>query len=203
MAEGSGCGENFMRNGVGAHHRSLQRLWGALPSREQLGSKVLTGGDVVAHALDQLVPQELLSAVVSRPELADYGPNLLWVKAQMEHARDATQAQQISTAASSTCDRHGDVHMSAVLWHLQGECPKLTAGGDWSRVGPMALATGKGKGKGTAQGDCERKGRIRRAPGKAETALTGTVTAVEPWSANGPVQALGRGNVSQGQGEPC
>ena len=68
-------------------------------------SEVLMGGYVVpgwvkAQALDKLVPQEQLSVIVSRSELADYKAKLLWVKAQMEHARGATQAQQVSTTAA-------------------------------------------------------------------------------------------------------
>ena len=55
---------------------------------------------VKAQALDKLVPQEQLSVFVSRPELADYNAKLLWVKAQMEHARGATQAQQVSATAA-------------------------------------------------------------------------------------------------------
>ena len=51
---------------------------------------------VKAQALDKLVPQEHLSVIVNRPELADYDVKVLWLKAQMEHARGATQAQQIS-----------------------------------------------------------------------------------------------------------
>ena len=55
---------------------------------------------VKVQALGKLVPQEQLSVIESRPELADHGVKLLWVKAQMEHARGATQAQQVSTAAA-------------------------------------------------------------------------------------------------------
>ena len=59
---------------------------------------------VKAQALDKLVPQEQLSVIVSRPELADCNPKLLWVKAQMEHARGATQAQQVSATAAPKWD---------------------------------------------------------------------------------------------------
>ena len=51
-------------------------------------------------ALDKLVPQGLPSVIVSRVEL-------FWVEVQMEHARGATQAQQISAAASAKCQRYG------------------------------------------------------------------------------------------------
>ena len=96
------------------------------------------------------MPQEQLSVIVSRPELADYSAKLLWVKAQMEHARGATQAQQVSATAAPKWVRDGDVSMGAVLqdascrsanaqepsllWQLQGECAKLAAGGDWDGV---------------------------------------------------------------------
>ena len=123
--EGSSCGENSMRSGVEVHHRShrclsMQQLWEALPSWEQLGSEVLTGGYVVlawvnAQALDKLVPQEHQSVIVSKPEIADYRLKLLWVKAQMAHARGATQAQQVSAATTPKWNRDGDVQTGAVL----------------------------------------------------------------------------------------
>ena len=52
---------------------------------------------------------------MSRPELADHNAKHLWVKAQMEHARGATQAQQVSATAAPKWDRDGDVSMGAVL----------------------------------------------------------------------------------------
>ena len=55
---------------------------------------------VKAQALDKLVPQEQLSIIVSRPALADHKARLLRVKAQVEHARGATQAQQVSATAA-------------------------------------------------------------------------------------------------------
>ena len=71
---------------------------------------------VKAQALDKLVSQEQLSVIVSRPEFADYNnAKLLWVKAQMEDARGATQAQQVSATAAPKWDRDGDVSMGAVL----------------------------------------------------------------------------------------
>ena len=172
---------------------SMQQLWDALPSWEQLGSEVLMGGYVVlewvkAQTHDKLVLQQQLSVVVSRPELADYGLKLLWASAQMEHARGATQAQQVSAATTPNWSRDGDVHMAAVLqdasgraansqepsllWHLQGECAKLAAGGDWDGVSVLsgaivALAKGKGKGegKGTAKGNFSATGcNVKRLP---------------------------------------
>ena len=78
--------------------QSMQQLWEVLPSWEQLGSDALMEGCVVpelvkVQALYKLVPQEQQSVIVRRPERADYNAKLLWVKAQMEHERGATQAQ--------------------------------------------------------------------------------------------------------------
>ena len=82
---------------------------------------------VKAQALDKLVPQEQLSVIVSRQELADNSVKLLWVKAQMEHARDASKAQQVSAATAPKWDRDGDVNMGAVLQDASksiGECSR-------------------------------------------------------------------------------
>ena len=78
----------------------------------------------------------------------------------MEHVRGATQAHPQHPSGI----RDGDVSMGAVLqdasnrsvnaqapsllWHLQAECAKLAAGGDWDGVNVvtgaiMALARGK------------------------------------------------------------
>ena len=113
----------------------------------------------------------------------------------MEHARGATQAQQVSATAASKWDRDGDVSMDAVLqvassrsvnaqessllWHLQGECAKLAAGGDWNGVkvvngAIMALAKGKGKGKGAAKGDAKAKGTSPKSAGKGGDVFDGT-----------------------------
>ena len=56
---------------------SVLQLWEALPSWEQLGSEVLSGGYPLpdwlkATALDKLIPEDLLKTVVGRPELQDY-----------------------------------------------------------------------------------------------------------------------------------
>ena len=66
----------------------------------------------VAQALDKMVPEEQLSVIVSRPELADF---LLWVDGRMEHARGATQYQQVCAAFAPQGDRDGDFHLGAVL----------------------------------------------------------------------------------------
>ena len=109
---------------------------------------------VTAQALDNLVPQEQLSVIGSRLELSDYGRKLLWVKAQVEHAREATQAQQVSAAL-------------APKWYRAVASPrimrKLAAGGDWEGVNVligvvMTLARGKGKENGTSKGDSRAKG---------------------------------------------
>ena len=144
--------------------------------------EVLIGGYVVlewvkAQAFDKLVPQEQLSVIVSRPELADYNAKLLWVEAHMEHARGATQALQVSAISATKWDRDGDVSMgaalqdasgrsataqeSSLLWHIQGECAKFAAGGDWGGVNVVnsaIIVLAKGKGKGAAKGDSKAKG---------------------------------------------
>ena len=84
---------------------------------------------VRAQALDKLVPDELLHTIVGRPELAEYSPKLAWVKAQMEHARGATQVQHVGGAPATRRDKDNDAHMGAIavdrqtpesplLWHL-------------------------------------------------------------------------------------
>jgi hypothetical protein len=76
---------------------NLQKLWESLPVWEQLGSEVAMGGYPVpdwvkSQALDKLVPQDLLTTIIGRPELSDYAAKLNWVKVQMEHAKGASQA---------------------------------------------------------------------------------------------------------------
>ena len=171
----------------------MQQLWDALPSWEQLGSEVLmVGMSYLSGSKHRRTTSwsfnKQLSVMVSRPELADYGLKLLWANAQVEHARGATQAQQVSAATTPKWSRDGDVHMAAVLqdassrvanaqepsllWHLQGECAKLAAGGDWDGVSvlsgaivALAKGKGKGKGKGTAKGNFSATGcNVKRLP---------------------------------------
>ena len=67
---------------------SMAKLWEALPLWEQLGRELAASGLAIpdllrAQALENLVPDTLLQAIVSRPELANFEPKLRWVKAQM------------------------------------------------------------------------------------------------------------------------
>ena len=67
--------------------------------------------------------------------------------------------------------RSANAQESSLIWHLQGECAKLAAGGDWDGVNVvngaiMALAKGKGKGKGAAKGDSKAKGTNPKSAGK-------------------------------------
>ena len=138
--------------------------------------------------------QEHLSVIASRPEFPYNGLKLSWFKAQMEHARGATQAQQVSAATPPSWGRDGYVHMGAVLqdatsrsanaqepsllWHFQGESAKHAAGGDWNDVNVlngaiMALAKGKVKGKGTATGDFRAKGASPKSAGKGGDGFDG------------------------------
>ena len=103
----------------------MQHLWGALQTWEQLGS-ALTGGSVVpewvkAQGLDKSVPEEQLSVIVSRLEPVYYGLKLWWVKAQMEHARGATQAQQVS---ASTAPKWSFPHERGAARRLQSNAQK-------------------------------------------------------------------------------
>ena len=154
----------------------------------------LDGGYVVlewvkAQTHDKLVLQQQPPVVVSRPELADYGLKVLWASAQMEHARGATQAQQVSAATTPNWSRDGDVHMAAVLqdassraanaqepsllWHLQGECAKLAAGGDWDGVSVLSGAiVALAKGKGQRERERHREGKFQRNGVQCEKAPT-------------------------------
>jgi hypothetical protein len=83
----------------------MQRLWEAMPLWEPLGSEVAVSGYpgpdwVRSQALDKLVPQEMLTTIIGRPELANFKEKLCWVKNQMEHARGASQAWFVQGEAS-------------------------------------------------------------------------------------------------------
>ena len=109
--------------------QSMQQLWEALPSWEQLGSEVLIGGYVApawgkAQALDTLVPQEQLSVIVSSPELADYGVKLLWVKAQMEH----TWCSPNRSPQLHASNRSANAQEPSLLWHLQPSMQLVATG---------------------------------------------------------------------------
>jgi hypothetical protein len=137
-------------------------LWEALPAWEQLGAEVAAGGLPMpdwlrANSLEKLLPDEMLKTVVGRPELADYAPKMLWVRAQMEHAKSIVRANGVATKSKK---EHEDVDMGnleeppeeGMLANLQAECGKMAAAGDWQGMEHIAnaicaLTKGKGKGK--------------------------------------------------------
>ena len=145
---------------------SMQQLWEALPSWEQLESEgyaVVEWGK--AQALDKLVPHEQLQQASSR---------ILWAE------------------TTPKWDRDGDVHMGAVLqdassraanaqepslvWHLQGQCAKFAAGADWDGVNVLKgvkCRRAKAKEKGTAKEDCTAKGASSKSIGKGGDGLDG------------------------------
>jgi hypothetical protein len=156
-----------------ARCHDMKKLWEALPVWEQLGNEVMMAGYPVpdwvkAQALDKLIPQDLLNTVVSRPELSDYVPKMKWVKAQMEHARGATLASQVSNKGGKDMEvgavlrqEDGDISEAtssdSVVWSLQSELGRRSAAGDWDAVHALtgalfALGKGKGKVKGGGKG---------------------------------------------------
>ena len=132
---------------------STAGLWEALPEWERLGEEVQAAGFqapdwIRVCALEKLVPADLLSTLVSRPELDTYGKKLHWVKSQMEHSRGVVQARAVSGTPAGKKDAGGDAIMgemraedAAPTWTLQEQMDHLTGY-------IQALAKGKGKGKG-------------------------------------------------------
>ena len=88
------------------------------------------------------MPDVLLHAIVSRPELVDYAPKLRLVKAQMEHARGAAQAQQASGSEKELYEVDAS-QSSPLVWHFQ-------AATQWAGLAALqqlyAVTSGKGKG---------------------------------------------------------
>ena len=80
-------------------------------------------------------------------------------------------------------NRAANAQEPSLLWHFQGECAELPAGGDWDDVivlnGAIMALAGKTKGKGTAMADLRAK-EARKAQQKAEMGSTGTATTAEP-----------------------
>ena len=113
--------------------------------------------------------QEQLSVIVRKPELADYGLKLLWVKAQMKHA----------LGAWVRCCKTPPVESRMRKSHrCCGTFKENAAGGDWDGVNVlneaiMALAKGKGKGQGSGKGDFRAKGASQKKLAKAEMGSTG------------------------------
>jgi hypothetical protein len=97
--------------------KDITELWSRLPAWERLGEEVkLAGLDLPewlrSAALEKLLPAQLLSTLVARPELATYATRLAWVKTQMEHARGLAQATAYGPGTGK--DASGDVYMNSV-----------------------------------------------------------------------------------------
>ena len=110
-----------------------------------------------AQALENLVPDALLQAIVSRPELADYAPKLRWVKAQMEHARGAAQAQHASGSEKELHSVDAEQY-SPLVWHFQEAIQRCAEANDWTGLAAATAALyaftgGKGKGGKGGKGD--------------------------------------------------
>ena len=151
---------------------TILQLWEALPTWEQLGVEVVSGGYPLpewlqANALDKLIPEDLLKTVIGRPELAEYGAKLKWIKAQMEHAKGQLRVKEIT--APTTKKRAGDDPMDTnhlrtedgecdfFLSNLRDEYMKRAAAGDWEATETLGntifqFSKGKGKGKGKGAG---------------------------------------------------
>ena len=155
---------------------SMQQLWDALPSWEQLGSEVLNGGYVElgwvkAQTHDKLFSQQQLSRACR-----------LWAETVVGQCTDGTRTWRNTGPAGLRshhaqmepgwrCPHAANAQEPSLLWHLQGECAKLAAG-DWDGVSVLsgaivALAKGKskGKGKGTAKGNFSATGcNVKKLP---------------------------------------
>ena len=135
---------------------SVAGLWEALPEWERLGEEVrATGFDmpdwVRTSALEKLVPADLLTTLVGRPELDSYGQKLRWVKCQMEHSRGALQARAVAGGSKKDAMQVDELAkadgedaapgLASQTWSLQDQVSYMSAA-------LQALTKGKGKGKG-------------------------------------------------------
>ncbi len=82
-------------------------------------------------ALEKLLPAQLLTTLVARPELATYSARLAWVKTQMEHARGLAQATAYGPGVGK--DASGDVYMNSVEGP-PGIAPDAVEGLSWALV---------------------------------------------------------------------
>ena len=92
-----------------------------------------------AQALDHLVTDALLQTIVGRPDLADYGPKLAFVKAQAEHYRGSMQAAQVFGSAKALHSLRVDDEQA---WQAEEST-------DIASVVQQILYAMKGKGKGS------------------------------------------------------
>ena len=86
-----------------------------------------------AQALKKLLLDALLQVIVSRPELSAYAPQLQWLKAQMEHARGAAQAQQVSATPKELHSFETAVDKAQglpLVWHFQAATQRCAQAGD-------------------------------------------------------------------------
>jgi hypothetical protein len=110
--------------------------------------------------LDKIVPTELFNVILGRPELTDLGPKLAFIKAQMEHARGASQAGYVNSKGGKDMDigavikNDGDVSEApsggSVVWSLQSDLGRRCADGDWDAVHALSgdlFALGEGQGQ--------------------------------------------------------
>jgi hypothetical protein len=181
---------------------NVAQLWDALPKWLQLGVELEAAAFQVPEwlkctALEKLLPQELLEAVVSRPtELDTFAKRLSFVKAQMGHARGVSQAKLVATGRRG---KEEDVHMGALspetgdttsglTWNLHSELQRCSQSGDWAGVSALgyalqALGKGQGKGKGKGKG-------FEKGGGKGF-----------PWGVKGPPsKGAGKGGGKAGTG---
>ena len=145
------------------------------------------GGYVVnAQALDNLVPQEEMSVNVSRPELADYGPdgtrtwrNTSPAGLRSHHTLNGTEMEMSTRARCCKTPpvdpRMRKSHRCCGTSKENAPSLRLAVTGTVSCLWRRA----KAKGKGTA-GHLEQRERARKALAKAETGSTGTATTAEP-----------------------
>ena len=234
MVEDSSCGENFMRSGVEAAHRLLQQQaqenqdpqqCSSCGKHSHLGS---TWREVLAEVTSYLSgsrPRRSTSWCLSRPELADYGLNLWWVQAQMEHHvgrhKPSKSPQplhsggtEMQMAAWARCcktppNERENAQEPSLLRHLQGECAKLAAGGGWDGVNRVERGD-----LGSVEREEERKGtgmrKISRAKGTslkncglatAEMGSTELISLRSLWSSKSPLQKPGCRDGCHGSGQ--
>ncbi len=130
--------------------KDVQELWARLPAWERLGEEVTLSGLGLpewlrSSALEQLLPAQLLTSLVARPELKTCAERLAWVKTQMEHARGNAQATAYGPGIGK--DASGDVYMNSVeappgmapdaVEGLSWALAESVQAGDWALAGPL------------------------------------------------------------------
>ena len=102
----------FRRSCSGCDSPALPGPHALLYDEEAVGSLARVGAPhwLKGQALDKLVPESFVQTIASWIK-AELGPKLEWIKAQMEHARGATQSQHVSETRRA---KDADAHMGAV-----------------------------------------------------------------------------------------